>query len=508
MAQRKSIATQLSTRVGLLVALGMLLLGILIFLRIRHGYSEGNKAITLAQLELLSDDISSLYQETGDSAVVDAALLDTVIGHRQVKNVACCVLVDGNGAMLNRPDLGALAYDGQLRDSAITREEMLFQIGTAVKDNKCEEILNTADFKAKSFIIPVKNTGLHLVGICTFGSFYMEITSILGISFILFVLMAVVVILLVSATIRKKLAPLKALSDSTRQMAVSKFHADLPVNTTKTEDKSLEESVAAIALKYEARATELEKAVAEQERLEKEFHIARKIQLDLVPNVFPAFPERKDVDIYASLNPWREVGGNLYNFGITDDKLLFCIGDVSGKGILSAIFMSMTFKLISTGCHDAVSPADIIAFANAGMARGNESGMFVTMFAGCLDLKTGVLQYCNAGQDEPFLVKPDGSVTMLEVDVNMPIGLMEEAEYTEQTITLEKGTMMMLYTDGVIEAANGKGELYGIGRMRNYLEQHAKDSCEEVVSGIRSEVMAFMDSEAQDDCTGLAFRYQ
>ena len=197
---------------------------------------------------------------------------------------------------------------------------------------------------------------------------------------------------------------------------------------------------------------ELKDTTAKKERIESELRIAREIQMGMVPKIFPAFPEREDVDLYAKLIPAKEVDGDLYDFFIEDNKLYFIVGDVSGKGVPASLVMAVTCRLFRTVASHFQKPSEIVTSLNDTLAENNESNMFCTFFLGILDLQTGYMQYCNAGHNAPVVMRASGKTEFMEVVPNLPLGLFEGFPYDGQECTLMKGDSLFLYTDGVTEA--------------------------------------------------------
>ena len=193
--------------------------------------------------------------------------------------------------------------------------------------------------------------------------------------------------------------------------------------------------------------------------------------MGMVPKIFPPFPEREDVDLYAKLIPAKEVGGDLYDFFIENDKLYFIVGDVSGKGVPASLVMAVTCRLFRTIAAHFHMPAEIMMALNATLAENNESNMFCTAFLGVLDLKTGNLQYCNAGHNAPVIIEPTGEVKFMEVVPNLPFGLFGDFPYEGQECDLVQGTSLLLYTDGVTEAENKENSLYSDERLLDLLSK-------------------------------------
>ena len=248
---------------------------------------------------------------------------------------------------------------------------------------------------------------------------------------------------------------------------------------------------------------------AEKERIGSELRIANGIQMGMLPKIFPPYPDRDDMDIYGSLVPAKEVGGDLYDFYIRDEKLFFCIGDVSGKGVPASLVMAVTRSLFRTVSAHEDNPSNIVMKLNEAMTEMNESCMFVTLFVGALDLSTGRLHYCNAGHCPPLLI--GNELTLLPVDTNIPVGFLAEWQYTSQQITLPPQTSIFLYTDGLTEARNAEKEMFGKQRMNDVIRkaiEEGKTAPEQTIRMMAEAKNRFVNgNEQSDDLTMLAIKY-
>ena len=254
----------------------------------------------------------------------------------------------------------------------------------------------------------------------------------------------------------------------------------------------------------------LQKANLQQERIGSELRIATNIQKDMLPRSFSL--SRDDIDIFGSLTPAREVGGDLYDFFVRDEKLFFCIGDVSGKGVPSAIVMAVVHTMFRMASAKENNPARIMQTINETACEGNESNMFVTLFIGALDLPTARLRYCNAGHDKPIIISEDFT-TALQAKANLPIGLFEDYKYVMEETMLDDHAMLFLYTDGLTEAKNLERKQFGLDRVMAVIEGKEKDNLslkpEELVEQMKQEVEQFcLGAEQSDDLTMLAIRYE
>lgn len=245
-----------------------------------------------------------------------------------------------------------------------------------------------------------------------------------------------------------------------------------------------------------------EKLVAEQERIKSELAIATKIQVGCLENDFSSFNELKDVYITADMRPAKEVGGDFYDvFMVDDTHLCFAIADVSGKGVPAALFMSMA-KIHIKNYASLGLPLEEVAFrVNNQLCYKNEEGMFVTAFICVLNLETNEMKFINAGHNPPFLMKNGEAFVMMKPKANLVFGMMEDIPYQEQSLTLEKGDVIFLYTDGVTEALNAGNELFGEERLEKALNAHSTniDASNAFMKHIYDEVDAFANGVSQAD---------
>ncbi len=249
------------------------------------------------------------------------------------------------------------------------------------------------------------------------------------------------------------------------------------------------------------------KATQEQKAsIQSELKIARNIQMSLLPKAFPAYPNRDDVDISASVVPAKEVGGDLYDFYIRDEKLFFCIGDVSGKGVPASLVMAITHTMFRNVSAHESRPYLIVSAMNTTLAEDNTDAadLFVTLFVGVLDLPTGRLQFCNAGHNAPYICGE--TIQMLDVVPNLPAGAIADWQFEQQEIMLDAQATIFLYTDGLSEAMNPRHELFGKQRIQQVLEQNTKPT--DIIKSMFDAVHQFTNGEIQnDDITMLAIHY-
>ena len=258
---------------------------------------------------------------------------------------------------------------------------------------------------------------------------------------------------------------------------------------------------------YEENITRI---TVEKERIGAELSLATRIQAAMLPHVFPPFPNRSEFDIFASMNPAKEVGGDFYDyFLIDDDHLGMVIADVSGKGVPAALFMMASKIIIQSVAMLGKSPAEILTKTNEAVCSNNEAQMFVTVWVGILELSTGKLTAANAGHEYPVLKHPDGHFELYKDKHGFVIGGMEGVKYREYEIRLEPGAKLFVYTDGVPEATNAEKELFGTERMLTALNREPDATPQGILKNVRAAVDGFVkDAEQFDDLTMLCVEYR
>lgn len=243
---------------------------------------------------------------------------------------------------------------------------------------------------------------------------------------------------------------------------------------------------------------QLEETTSAKERIESELRIARDIQMSLVPN---DFPQRNDVEVYAAMIPAKEVGGDLYDYLLQDNRLYFCVADVSGKGVPASLFMAQAIRLFRALAKEQKMPAEIAQQLNDELCEHNENGMFVTMFIGLVDLQTGHLDFCNAGHNQPVIGNGEQS-SFIEMESNAPIGLWSDLEYVGEQIDSIKNRFFFVYTDGLNEAENMQQQQFGDDRLLAILQQMHFGSAYQVVTVMKKEVERHRDgADPNDDLT-------
>ncbi|MGE5543830.1 MAG: PP2C family protein-serine/threonine phosphatase, partial [Bacillota bacterium] len=251
------------------------------------------------------------------------------------------------------------------------------------------------------------------------------------------------------------------------------------------------------------RATEAAKRM-----IEGELQVAREIQMSIVPRIFPPFPDRPEFDINAILEPAKEVGGDFYDFFfIDDDHLFFTIGDVSGKGIPASLFMAVTKTLFRAEANRDTGPQEVIYRVNNALCRDNDTGMFVTVFCGILETRTGRIHYANGGHNPPYVVRQDGSVENLAAG-GIALGVIEGVSYKPQELVLKEGELLVMFTDGVTEAMDRQGHMFTEARLMEVLQNRNETEAQEATQNILAAVRSHAGGAAQsDDITIMVLKF-
>ncbi len=326
-------------------------------------------------------------------------------------------------------------------------------------------------------------------------------------------LAAVVLLSVISSLILSKriVKPLEAMTRRVRALGGSDLRFRMePEYKTGDEIEALAESFEMLSGKTLQYISEVERVTAEKERIGAELSLATRIQADMLPNIFPAFPERTEFDIYASMNPAKEVGGDFYDYFLIDsDHLCMFIADVSGKGVPAALFMMASMIILANNAKMGKSPAQILTDTNAAVCSKNREEMFVTTWLGILELSSGRLTAANAGHEYPVVKQAAGGFSLIRDKHGFVIGGLDGAKYKEYELLLEPGAKLFLYTDGVPEATNAENELFGTQRMLAALNEFPDAAPEDILKNVRRAVDSFVkDAEQFDDLTMLCLHFK
>ena len=336
------------------------------------------------------------------------------------------------------------------------------------------------------------------------------------ISKIILTLIILVVLVVVGQSLflhRTLLQPLKQISDEALRFSKEGEKTEKKLrDTIRNQDEigHLAGSIDRMEEQIQNYVESITQITAEKERINTELTLATKIQADMLPHVFPAFPERKEFELFANMDPAKEVGGDFFDFFLVDDDhLCITIADVSGKGIPAALFMMASKILLKNNAMTGKGPAEILTDVNAAICANNREQMFVTIWLGILEISTGRLTAANAGHEYPVLMRAGKDFELYRDKHGFVIGGMEGAEYSQYELQLNPGDKLFLYTDGVTEATDANKELFGSGRMIAVLNERKDTSPTQMLEGVRRAVDDFVkEAEQFDDLTMLCLAYK
>ena len=309
------------------------------------------------------------------------------------------------------------------------------------------------------------------------------------------------------------LRPLKTVQANIRRYRETKdglaVKADLSRVNSKNEIGELTKDIIELTEEIDNYVDEIETITSEKQRIESELDMARRIQLSMMPNLFPPFPERKEFYLHAYVDPAREVGGDFYDyFFIDDDHLCLVIADVSGKGVPAALFMMAAKIILKSSAMQGKSPAEILTATNRAICENNPQDMFVTVWLGVLELSTGNLTAVNAGHEYPAVKRADGRFEVIKTKHSLFIGGMDDVTYKEYELNLKPGDKIFVYTDGLPEATDSAGEMLGMDRMTDALNEYLDEKPRPLIESMRESVNKFVkDAEQFDDITMMCLEY-
>ncbi len=358
-----------------------------------------------------------------------------------------------------------------------------------------------------AFYAPIKRAGWSIVAASQVRDVLSGLRSMAaGMVFVL-ISGLIVVFLFVWAVVKSVTWPLTKFTDTASVIAKGNFDAPLPEVDNRDEVYDLREAFVNMQHSLKNYIEELNSTTKARERIESELEIATTIQMGMLPTIFPPHPNLPDVDLFATLIPAKEVGGDLYDFFVSKGKLYFTVGDASGKGVPASLLMAVTSSLFRSVAAHIADPAQILYNINNSIAETNDANMFITLFVGELDLDSGEMIYASAGHNAPVLLR-DGKASFIEVDPALPLGAMSDISYGTKRMTLTPADALLLYSDGLTEAENKAQDLYSDERLLEVVEGiGAGSKAVDILSRVKESVDTFVDgNEQSDDLTMLALK--
>lgn len=435
-------------------------------------------------------------------------------GTKLINDVYSFIITD-DGTFVSHPDESRILNDNFFRYTQMTPDTLDDHVGHLMTmglegfffADKDKNELEIEGEKCYLFYAPIEETQWSM-GIVV-PSLLVKLNGIIFAGFLLvLIIIAVIVIFTVCwFSIRRSTRPLVQLAASAGEVAKGHFDTPLPETKHNDEISLLRDSFMRMQTSLATYVEELKTTATQKAAMENELYIANSIQMAMLPT---DFPERDEVSIYGMLTPAKAVGGDLFDVLLRDNRLYFCIGDVSGKGVPASLVMAVIRSLFHNISYHSDFPAVIMSGLNEAMTERNDTNMFVTIFVGVLDLDNGQLTYCNAGHDSPLLI--GRQVRTLPCDSNIPIGVMPQVSFSQQQITIEPETTIFLFTDGLDEAEDSQHNQFGSERIyevasRQVAEGHHQPKI--LIEAMTQTVHRFVgDAVQSDDLTMLAVEYR
>lgn len=416
------------------------------------------------------------------------------------------IMIGRGGTYFVHPDTTKITRHTIFTQTMETPDTAMTALGHAMQRGEEGMKRMTIDDKdCYVFYKPLGKTGCSMAIVCPesdiFGGFDRLRHTVMGIVFVGLLLMLYFFIKIIT----RELSPLHRLAKEAETIASGQFDTKLPDFQRNDEIGQLSHSFGNMQQSLVRYIEELKETTAQKASIESELNVASNIQMSMLPSVFP---DREGLDMYASMTPAKEVGGDLYGYLLKDEKLYFCVGDVSGKGVPASLFMAQVTRLFRTLANQMIQPADICTQMNEALSgEENQTCMFVTLFIGLVDLKTGHLSFCNAGHNPPVIGGGEHHGEFLQMLPNFPIGVMPGLEFEGEEIDSIKGRPLFIYTDGLNEAENREHGQFGDDHLIDILRNTHFDTARQVVETLAAKVEEHRDgADPNDDLTMMCLR--
>jgi len=443
------------------------------------------------------------------SLEIDIEKLASKITEKLPYNGTKLFVIGRNGTYIYNDNKDYIGNETVFSLARLNKDTTLYNLGQKMIDSKSGTIQSKINGEVyQTCYSPLGNIGWSMAISFPEKVVYASLNSTIRFFFFITIMGLICLFLFTYFIARKMCRPLNLFAASAKKIATGKFDTKLPVISSKDEMLELHNSFDYMQKALSSYVEKLRITTSAKEKIESELRIARKIQMGMVPKLFPSSPNWKGISLFASLTPAKEVGGDLYDFFIIENKLYYVIGDVSGKGVPASLLMAVTHSLIRSNAANFDSPSKIVKNLNKSVSENNKENMFITLFFGILDLKTGHMKFCNGGHNPP-VIAIENEVKYIEVKPNLPVGIMEDFEFAEQETDIKPGTVLFLYTDGLTEAENAEKMLYGEEKLSEVIKENINNSPKTMIRNVIKSVNNHVNGAPQsDDLTMMAFKYE
>jgi sigma-B regulation protein RsbU (phosphoserine phosphatase) len=477
-------------------------------------YDEGAGNIIMCTYSVpLSKTVSGKKNFLGIlTADISLEWFQEIVSSIQIFESGYGFLISRNGTIVTHPSKDLIMNETIFSVAEARKDVHLREIGREMIKGESGFIPFTSivtKHKCWMAYCPVSSTGWSLAAIYPQDELMADVVNLNRTVVLLFLFGFFLLLGVIFFNARSITKPLRTLARGTRVISTGNLDAEFPPIKSKDEVGSLAESFVYMKNSLKKHIQDLTETTAAKERIESELKIAREIQMSIIPKIFPPFPDRPEFDIYATIKPAKEVGGDLYDFFFTDnDNMCFMIGDVSGKGVPASLFMAVTKTLFKANTGTGISPDEILTRLNNELAQDNESCMFVTIFCGILNTKTGEVLYSSAGHNPPLILRRGNEAEYLDTPSGIAVGVKEDLSFQTEKLRLAPGEFLFMYTDGVTEAADLKENLFSEERLQKELTALRQKTIQEMVLGLMQKIDDFAQGTPQaDDITMMALKY-
>ena len=477
-------------------------------------YDEGAGNIIMSTFSVPLYKIFSGEKEFLGVLTADISLewLQEIVSSIKIFESGYGFLISRNGTVVTHPFKDLIMHETIFSVAEAREDAHLREIGREMIRGESGFVPFTSivtEHKCWMAYCPVPSTGWSLAVIYPQDELMADVVNMNRTIFLLFLVGLFLLLGVIVFNARSITKPLRMLARATRVISTGNLDAEFPQIKSKDEVGNLSESFVYMQNSLKRYIQDLTETTAAKERIESELKIAREIQMSIIPKIFPPFPDRPEFDIFACIEPAKEVGGDLYDFFfIDDDHICFMIGDVSGKGVPASLFMAVTKTLFKANTGEGIRPDEILVRLNNELSRDNDSCMFVTIFCGILNTKTGEVLYSSAGHNPPLFLCRDKEAEYLGTPGGIAVGALEGLSFKTERLVLHPGECLFMYTDGVTEAANLRDELFSEKKLRDDLSPLRDRPIKDIVSSLMEKIEDFSQGAPQaDDITVMILKY-
>ena len=477
-------------------------------------YDEGAGNIIMSTFSVPLYKIFSGEKEFLGVLTADISLewLQEIVSSIKIFESGYGFLISRNGTVVTHPFKDLIMHETIFSVAEAREDVHLREIGREMIRGESGFVPFTSivtEHKCWMAYCPVPSTGWSLAVIYPQDELMADVVNMNRTIFLLFLVGLFLLLGVIVFNARSITKPLRMLARATRVISTGNLDAEFPQIKSKDEVGNLSESFVYMQNSLKRYIQDLTETTAAKERIESELKIAREIQMSIIPKIFPPFPDRPEFDIFACIEPAKEVGGDLYDFFfIDDDHICFMIGDVSGKGVPASLFMAVTKTLFKANTGEGIRPDEILVRLNNELSRDNDSCMFVTIFCGILNTKTGEVLYSSAGHNPPLFLCRDKEAEYLGTPGGIAVGALEGLSFKTERLVLHPGECLFMYTDGVTEAANLRDELFSEKKLRDDLSPLRDRPIKDIVSSLMEKIEDFSQGAPQaDDITVMILKY-